>query len=1055
MFPHATCLLWSVNNPRVGAAAVEAVPADGLIEGAAGWVHLTGGTDAVRCSIRAHPGRPPFRLDRQVRQCVKYNESATIADVATVETTDSSSYKRLISTTSSTAPPVAASTTHVALTTPTTATTPTTGGIMLMHDGEDEDGDLSGPTGNAINSLRRISENDRPLFEALLAEERGELPRRRHACTGRFLTMHKRRRKKLLTRSLALDQAILDDVLHGQVQCILDRVNHWRFNAFTLETVTGGRSLPVLCVHLFHWYGLLDHFNLDVVRVWKLFSLIEEGYHSTNPYHNSIHATDVTQAMHCFLQEKRILEHLSPLEIMASLIGAVTHDLDHPGVNQPFLIATSNHLAALYENTSVLENHHWRSAIGCLLESGVAEQVQDIRPELERQISSLILATDITRQQEFIGRFRDYLSRDALDMRDTSHRHFILQISLKCADISNPCRPWDISKKWSMKVCEEFFRQGDYERQLNLPVTSLCDRQSTTVPKIQTGFFKFVVTPLLNEWHRFLRTDLSHAMMHHLKYNQQQWESKLQAEINEETRTEISDAELLDDEDIEVGGEDDGEDQAEDEADDGVHHHHHHLAELSDSSEVLLPFAMAKYGRRSSLQVTAHGFAGRVRNERRLSVPATHCIPKIILPAKDSSSGGRVGAGEFSLQPPESIQEGDEHRFDADSLSIFSSDSDSLHRGARGSSTGSTADRERPLSAENLLPDCSIASMTDGACGDRLNLVLHGAVSVGNTANLLTVGTSKHLIRQQTFPPLQPYVRTRYMSSQAELGACPEALLESNSSSSNSSGSTHAAAAAAMALSGGESRGRVLAARKDSIKREQPPDAAGSSQSDSSKIKVPKLSLGQKENLDPSMLKRSLSRRRGSAPVTVALPAKPEASSGSGAVALAGEIGKSLVIKTCDLMRRGSMPVDALIHSNELPPVQTTADGSAGATVPPIPNSLLGPPYGAGMQRRGSVPCESTNVALRSSFSIKRRSTKKALRRRSSGGAEILSPILSEDAGGSNGGGPSGSSSSSAWYRIKRDAGHRRSDNESLLSRRRGSLPVEVLAIGYSGTLRH
>lgn len=46
----------------------------------------------------------------------------------------------------------------------------------------------------------------------------------------------------------------------------------WAFNAFTLETVAGGRSLPVLCVHLFHWYGLLDHFRLDVVRIWKLFS---------------------------------------------------------------------------------------------------------------------------------------------------------------------------------------------------------------------------------------------------------------------------------------------------------------------------------------------------------------------------------------------------------------------------------------------------------------------------------------------------------------------------------------------------------------------------------------------------------------------------------------------------------------------------------------------------------------------------------------------------------------------------------------------------------------
>lgn len=70
--------------------------------------------------------------------------------------------------------------------------------------------------------------------------------------------------------------------------------------------VFSGRCLPVLCVHLFHMYGLISHFKLDATKAWKLFSLIEEGYHSTNPYHNSIHAADVTQAMHCFLQQKRV-----------------------------------------------------------------------------------------------------------------------------------------------------------------------------------------------------------------------------------------------------------------------------------------------------------------------------------------------------------------------------------------------------------------------------------------------------------------------------------------------------------------------------------------------------------------------------------------------------------------------------------------------------------------------------------------------------------------------------------------------------------------------------
>lgn len=616
-----------------------------------------------------------------------------------------------------------------------------------------------------------------------------------------------------------------------------------------------GRSLPVLCVHLFHWYGLLDHFKLDVVRLWKLFTLIEEGYHSTNPYHNSIHATDVTQAMHCFLQESKIKQHLEPVEIMASLIGAVTHDLDHPGVNQPFLIATSNHLAALYENTSVLENHHWRSAVGCLLESGVAEQIQSIRPQLEKQISSLILATDITRQQEFLSKFREYLTKDTLDMRKQDDRHFILQISLKCADISNPCRPWDISKKWSQKVCEEFFRQGDYERQLNLPVTSLCDRYSTSVPKIQVGFFKFVVTPLFDEWHRFLGSKLSTKMMYFLKYNQVQWEKRVAAELAEETRTEISDAEVLE----EVESEHDVHTDGVDEDDVAI--------DLSDSSEVLLP-DQARMPRRSSLQVPS----AATKFDRRLSMPLNP--PKIILPTKD-------------LLSRDAIREELEAKLDADSFSLLSSDSDSAPRNK--SSDNSVPDRERPLSAETLVPDLNIATMSNSACADHLNRVMHGSSMLSNPAPVSSANASKHLVRQQTFPPLQPYgyQRARYMSATGDISTYPETLVESRSSSSESQTE--------------DNRGVLGISKKDSFKREKEQNTTEKG------CKMAKLSIvpGQKENLDPSFLKKNLNRRRGSAPVAVALPPKTTQ-----------EDATSLVFKTCDkFMRRGSMPSDSLKNS--------------------------------------------------------------------------------------------------------------------------------------------
>ena len=51
----------------------------------------------------------------------------------------------------------------------------------------------------------------------------------------------------------------------------------------------------------------------------------------------------------CYLFAFQLDQALSPLEKLTAIVSAITHDLDHPGVNQAFLIATSNHLAALYK----------------------------------------------------------------------------------------------------------------------------------------------------------------------------------------------------------------------------------------------------------------------------------------------------------------------------------------------------------------------------------------------------------------------------------------------------------------------------------------------------------------------------------------------------------------------------------------------------------------------------------------------------------------------------------------------------------------------------------
>lgn len=153
-------------------------------------------------------------------------------------------------------------------------------------------------------------------------------------------------------------------------------------------------------------------------------------------------------------------------------------------------------------------------------------------------------------------------------------------------------------------------------------------------------------------------------------------------------------------------------------------------------------------------------------------------------------------------------------------------------------------------------------------------------MSSANAANV-----AKHLVRQQTFPPLQPYIRARYMSATGDITTTyPETLVESHSSSSDSQGD--------------ENRAVLGISRKDSFKRDKDMQLLEKS------CKVAKLSIvpGQKENLDPSFTKKNLNRRRGSAPI-VTLPAK-------------GTQDDPNSFKSFDrFMRRGSMPIDTTFTS--------------------------------------------------------------------------------------------------------------------------------------------
>ena len=61
----------------------------------------------------------------------------------------------------------------------------------------------------------------------------------------------------------------------------------------------------------------------------------------------------------------------------------------------------------------------------------------------------------------------------------------VLQNMVHCSDLSNPTKPLDIYRQWVDRLMEEFFRQGDKEREAGLDISPMCDRHNATIEKSQ------------------------------------------------------------------------------------------------------------------------------------------------------------------------------------------------------------------------------------------------------------------------------------------------------------------------------------------------------------------------------------------------------------------------------------------------------------------------------------------------------------------------------------------------------------------------------------------
>ncbi|XP_044272039.1 cAMP-specific 3',5'-cyclic phosphodiesterase isoform X4 [Tribolium madens] len=296
----------------------------------------------------------------------------------------------------------------------------------------------------------------------------------------------------------------------------LAEIDRWGIDIFRIGEMSNGRPLTCVAYTTFTSRELLKSMMIPPKTFITFMMTLEDHYVKDNPFHNSLHAADVTQSTHVLLNTPALESVFTPLEVTAALFAACVHDVDHPGLTNQFLINSSSELALMYNDESVLENHHLAVAFKLLQNEGCdifINMNKKQRQTLRKMVIDMVLSTDMSKHMSLLADLKTMVETKkvagsgVLLLDNYTDRIQVLENLVHCADLSNPTKPLALYKRWVDLLMEEFFQQGDKEREAKMDISPMCDRHSATIEKSQVGFIDYIVHPLWETWADLVHPD--------------------------------------------------------------------------------------------------------------------------------------------------------------------------------------------------------------------------------------------------------------------------------------------------------------------------------------------------------------------------------------------------------------------------------------------------------------------------------------------------------------------------------------------------------------------
>ncbi|KAH9478702.1 3',5'-cyclic-nucleotide phosphodiesterase regA [Psilocybe cubensis] len=277
-------------------------------------------------------------------------------------------------------------------------------------------------------------------------------------------------------------------------------LDRWHFEPHLLEEDEVIACTILIFEALFRVEGMQEAVPVSMQQITSFIHHLRRIYRYENTYHNFEHALDVLQATQSYLKSAGVvpppsflleapgrrwtprkglndgggtlIASLGRRELFMLYVAAIGHDVGHPGFSNHFMKNAHTPLAQLYPSGSALEHLHIQLLLRVMRAHGLASVLLDSPADgahLRKVLVQSVLATDMGVHDAFMETLRNCVEGGKGSL---CHRQIVLcQAILKNADISNPTRPFLVSKHWASLLSHEWSAQASLESSYHLTPT--------------------------------------------------------------------------------------------------------------------------------------------------------------------------------------------------------------------------------------------------------------------------------------------------------------------------------------------------------------------------------------------------------------------------------------------------------------------------------------------------------------------------------------------------------------------------------------------------------